>query len=82
MFHELGIKRIKDAAVAIGLIDKTEGRLPKEILGSGLFINSSGYVTAKHAIDECDIRIKDSESQQLEIAILSVTTNGLRHLYG
>jgi S1-C subfamily serine protease len=57
--NKIGIKSVKDATVAIGVIDKTGDRIPREILGSGFFINSKGFViTAKHVLDECDNRVE------------------------
>src|SRR5262249_22416314 len=79
MINKTGIKSVKDATVAIGLIDKTGGRMIREIVGSGFFINSKGYViTAKHVLDGCDERlvVYRRQKQELEIAILSVVTKG------
>ncbi|MDP9288192.1 MAG: serine protease [Thermoproteota archaeon] len=77
--NKIGIKSVKDATVAIGIIDKTGDRIPREILGSGFFISSKGYViTAKHVLDGCDkmLEVYREQKQELEIAILSVVTKG------
>ena len=54
IMNERTIRSVKDATVAIGLIDKTDTRTPRAILGSDFFVDSKGYaITAKHVPDEC-----------------------------
>jgi hypothetical protein len=79
MFNKEKLKRVKDATVAIGLIDKKSNRRPVVIVGSGFFVSSRGYVvTAKHVLDRCDevITASDKHIEELEIAVLSVTASG------
>jgi hypothetical protein len=79
MLNKKRLRKVKDATVAIGLIDKKADRRPVFIAGSGFFVSSRGYVvTAKHVLDGCDEAIAASDKQvtELEVAVLSVAALG------
>jgi len=47
------LSNLKDATVALGLVDEGE-MVPKEICGTGFILNKNRYViTASHVIDQC-----------------------------
>jgi hypothetical protein len=79
MLNKKRLRTVKNASVAIGLINKRADRRPVFIAGSGFFVSSRGYVvTAKHVLDGCDevIAASDKQVEELEIAVLSVATHG------
>ncbi|HKF27099.1 MAG TPA: serine protease [Nitrososphaera sp.] len=67
MFDELVLKNVKDATVALGLVEKGSAK-PLKICGSGFLIDPNGYImTAGHVSDAIRGWINYYKEQKIEL---------------